>query len=115
MVDGELLACGRTAQLVAAAFEPPPLLDPELPEPGFEPFAFGVALGFASALGFAELPESLDLPSPAGLLAELTESAEPEPESDELEPEPESDEDEEEDPDPPASTRAFESLRLSVR
>ena len=64
MVDGELLACGRTAQLVAAAFEPPPLLDPELPEPGFEPFAFGVALGFASALGFAELPESLDLPSP---------------------------------------------------
>lgn len=122
MVDGELLACGRNDQVVAAAFEPPPLvpeppLDPELPEPGFAPFAFGVALGFA------EPPESLDLLSAAGLLAELPESAEPEPEPEsdpELEPEPESDVDEEADPDPPASTptrseRAFESLRLSVR
>jgi len=120
LVDGELLACGRTAQVVAAAFEPPPLLDPapELPEPGFAPFAFGVALGFASAPGFAEPPESLDLLSTPGLLAELPDSAapEPEPESDpELEPEPESEDDEEADPTPPASTRAFESLRLSVR
>jgi len=126
MVDGELLACGRTAQVVAAAFEPPPLPDPEpeLPDPGFAPFAFGVVLGFADppeSLGLAEPPESLDLLSAAGLLAELPESAEPEPEPEsdpELEPEPESEEDE--DPDPPASTptrseRAFESLRLSVR
>ena len=75
MVDGELLACGRTAQVVAAAFEPPPLdPDPELPEPGFAPFAFGVELGFGSALGFAEPPESLDLLSAAGLL-EAPESA----------------------------------------
>jgi hypothetical protein len=130
MVDGELLACGRTAQVVAAAFEPPPLPDPEpeLPDPGFAPFAFGVVLGFADPpelLGLAEPPESLDLLSAAGLLAELPESAEPEPEPEpesdpELEPEPESEEDEDEDPDPPASTptrseRAFESLRLSVR
>jgi hypothetical protein len=133
VVDVELQACGRTsacrggtqanAYVVAAAFEPPPLLDPdpelpELPEPGFAPFALGAVLGFASELGFAELPESLDLLSAAGLLAELPESVEPEPEPEsdpELEPEPESDDDEDEDPDPPASTRAFESLRLSVR
>ena len=112
MVDGELVACGRNAQVVAGAFA--------------VVLGFGVALGFASVLGFAELPESLDF-SAAGLLAELLESAEPEPEPEpesdpELEPEPESDEDEDEDaaPDPPASAptrseRAFESLRLSVR
>jgi len=109
VVDGELLACGRNAQVVAGAFG---VLD-------FVPFAFGVALGFAEppeSLGFAEPPESLDLLSAGGLLAELPESAEPEPESDpELEPEPESDVDEEAEPDPPASTRVFESLRLSVR
>jgi hypothetical protein len=111
------------AQVVAAAFEPPPVLVPELPlldpgpefpEPGFVPFAFGVALGFASALGFAEPPDSPDLLSAAGLLAELPESAEPESEP-ELEPEPEPESDDGADPDPPASTRAFESLRLSVR
>ncbi|HEY5455632.1 MAG TPA: hypothetical protein VIJ96_09185 [Acidothermaceae bacterium] len=115
----------EAAQVVAAAFAPPPLLDPdpEFPEPGFAPLAFGVALGLASVRGFAEPPESLLLLSAAGLLAELPESAEPEPEPEsdpELEPEPESDDDEEADPDPPASTptrseRAFESLRLSVR
>lgn len=126
-MDGGLRACGRIAQLVAAAFEPPPLVDPdpELPEPGFAPFALGVVLGFASPLGFAEPPESPDLLSAVGLLAEPPESAEPEPEPEpesdpELEPPPESDEDEDEDPAPPASTptrseRAFESLRLSVR
>jgi hypothetical protein len=107
------------AYVVAAAFEPPPLLDPdpelpELPDPGFAPFALGVVLGFASEVGFAEVPESLDLLSAAGLLAELPESVEPESDP-ELELEPESDDDEDEDPDPPASTRAFESLRLSVR
>jgi hypothetical protein len=100
----------------------PDPLEPEPPELEPEPLAFGVALGFASELGFAELPESPDLLSAAGLLAELPEFAEPEPEPEpepdsdpELEDEPESDEDDDEDPDPPASTRAFESLRLSVR
>jgi hypothetical protein len=69
-----------------------------------------------SVVGFVELVESPDLLSAAGLLVELLESAELEPESDpELEPELESDEDEEDDPDPPASTRDFDSLRLSVR
>jgi hypothetical protein len=118
-------------QVVAAAFEPLPLLvpdppllapDPEFPEPGFAPFAFGVVLGFASALGLAELPDSPDLLSAAGLLAELPESAEPESEPElepepepESEPEPEPESDGDDDPDPPASTRAFESLRLSVR
>jgi hypothetical protein len=111
------------AQVVAAAFEPPPLLvpdpllldpDPECPEPGFAPFDFVVALGFASALGFAEPPDSPDLLSAAGLLAELPESAEPESEL-EVEPEPEPESDDDEDADPPASTRAFASLRLSVR
>lgn len=123
MVDGGLLACGRTAQVVAAAFAPPPLVDPdpELPEPGFAPFALGVVLGLAEppdSLGFAEPPVSLDLLSAAGLLPEPPESAEddPEPESDpELEPEPESDDEDVADANPPASARAFESLRLSVR
>jgi hypothetical protein len=116
------VATAANTQLDAAAFEPPPLLDPEpelpeLPEPGFEPFAFGVVLGFAEppeSVGLAEPLASLDLLSAAGLLAELPESAEPESDP-ELEPELESDEDEEDDPDPPASTRVFESLRLSVR
>jgi hypothetical protein len=111
------------AQVVAAALEPPPLLvpdpplEPDLPEPGFVPLAFGVALGLAEppeSLGFAELPESPDLPSAAGLLAEPPESAEPESEPT-LEPEPEPESDDDGDPDPPASTRVFESLRLSVR
>jgi hypothetical protein len=74
----------------------------------------------ASVVGFVELVESPDLLSAAGLLVELLESAELEPELEpesdpELEPELESDEDEEDDPDPPASTRDFDSLRLSVR
>ena len=119
------------AQVVAAAFEPPPLLVPvpplpdlELPEPGFAPFAFG----FAPAFGFAEPPDSPDLRSAAGLLAEPPESPEPEPEPDaasdpepdpepdpESEAEPEAESVDDADPDPPASTRAFESLRLSVR
>jgi hypothetical protein len=109
------------AQVVAAAFEPPlvpdPPLDPDpaLPDPGFAPFAFGVALGFAEppeSLGLAELPESPDLLSAAGLLADPESEPELEPE---LEPDPESEDDDDADPDPPASTRAFESLRLSVR
>ena len=113
------------AQVVAAAFEPPPLLVPvpplpdlELPEPGFAPFAFGVALGFAPAFGFAEPPDSPDLFSAAGLLAEPPDSPEPEPDPEpdpESEAEPEPDSVDDVDPDPPASTRAFESLRLSVR
>src|ERR1700690_2143260 len=117
------------AQVVAAAFEPPPLPVPvpplpdlELPEPGCAPFAFGVALGNAPALGFAEPPDSPDLFSAAGLLAEPPDSPEPEPDP-ELDPEPDPESEAEPepeavadaDPDPPASTRAFESLRLSVR
>jgi hypothetical protein len=115
-VDAELLACGGTAQVVAGAF-------------GAADFGagLGVVLGFAEppeSLGFAEPPEppeppdSPDLLSAAGLFAEPPESDEPEPEAEsapELEAEPESDVDDDEEPDPPASTRDFESLRLSVR
>jgi hypothetical protein len=84
----------------------------------FPPSDFGVTLGFASALGFAEVPDSPDLLSAAGLFAELPESAEPDPDPEselELEPEPESDDADDDDPDPPASARVFDSLRLSVR
>jgi hypothetical protein len=108
--------------VVAAAFEPPlpapdPPLEPELPELGVEPLGFVVAVGFAEpleSLGFAELPESLDLLSAAGLLAELPESADPESEP-ELEPEPESDDADVGNAEPPASDRLFESALLSVR
>ncbi|HEY3926504.1 MAG TPA: hypothetical protein VGL75_18230 [Acidothermaceae bacterium] len=92
----------------------PEPLEPELPELEPELFAFGVALGFESLLGFAEPPESPDLLSAAGLLAELPESAEPESDP-ELEPEPESDDADAGNADPPASDRLFESARLSVR
>ncbi len=75
-------------------------------------------LGFAEppeSLGFVELPDSPDLLSAAGLLAELLpESADPESAL-ELEPAPESDDADAGKADPPASDRLFESARLSVR
>jgi hypothetical protein len=111
-VDGWNTACGRTAQLVAAVFEPPPvapgfaasdlpLPDPEpsdlvLPEPAPSDL---VAATLPSLAGLAAVPPGSDPDDPEDVAAaELLE-----PESDDV------------DADPPASTEDLDSLRLSVR